>query len=140
MTSYTINLITMKYLDLFDEIPYKDIKEFIHNDDFDDDYFVEIEHLDCERIAWCDTKITFTITINDIEKTFEKVLHYNNSSPFALAIMELEQEQDEEEDESSEESSEGEEEDESIEGEEEDESSEEEEESSEGDNILSRQQ
>ena len=130
MTSYTINLIVMKYLDLFDDLPYKYLKHFIHNDDFDDDYVVEIEHLDCERIAWCDTKITFTLTINDIEKTFEKVLHYNQSSPFALAIMELEQEQDEEEDED--ESSE--------EEQEQDEEDEDEDESSEGDNILSRQQ
>ena len=102
MSSYTINLEMMKYLDLLDDLPYKDIKHFIHNEYFED-YYIDIEHLECDRIAYCETKITFTITINDIDKTFEKILYYNNSSGIALAIMEIQNEDDNEEEQDNEE-------------------------------------
>jgi len=101
-SSYIINLKMMKYLDLLDEIPYKYIKEFIHKND-EVEYVIEMEHLNCESNGYCETNFTFTITINGIERTFKKVLYYNNSSPTALAIMEIENEG-----ESDEETSEGE--------------------------------
>ena len=113
MWSHIINLKMIKYLDLLDETPYKYIKEFIHKHD-EVEYVVEMEHLNCERNGWLETKFTFTITINGIEKTFKKVLHYNNSGPIALAIIEIENEEESEgettddEGESDEETSEGE--------------------------------
>ena len=105
MTTYTMNLHTMKYIDLFDELPYKDVKYFIHNDDFDE-YEVEIEHLYCERIAWCKTKFTFTINIYEIDRTFKRVIYYNTSSPIALALMDIEYNEESEEDGDNEESDE----------------------------------
>jgi len=91
MSNYTnrLSLEQMEYFDLFDEIPYKFIKKLVKMDS-ETDFEVDIEDIECDIIAYCKTKFTFTITINDIDKTFEKILHYNSSSPIAIAIMELE--------------------------------------------------
>jgi hypothetical protein len=130
MTQYInrLSLEQMEYLDLFDDIPYKYVKDLVKMDN-ETDFEVEIEDIYCDRVAWFETKITFTININDIDKTFEKVLYYNNSSPIALAIMELEDNESSGED--NEESSES--------GETSDESSEDEDNEIE-DNLLSRAQ
>jgi hypothetical protein len=96
----------MEFLELFDEIPYKYVKNLVKMES-ETDFEVDIINLECDRVGWCETKFTFTITINDIDRTFEKVLYYNNSSHIALAIIELEY--NESSDESSDESSEDEE-------------------------------
>ena len=89
----------MKELDLFDDIKYKYIKNFIKHDD--DDIKVEIEDLECDRVAWCKTRFKFEIDLGsgngilkiDLEK------EYNSSSPYALMMMDLYEEEEEEEEE-----------------------------------------
>ena len=101
--AYCIPINTMKYLDLFDDIPHKYIKNII---DKDDEYIdVDITDLECDRIAWCNTQFTFKLDINVsggslplmVEKTFKRVLHYNNSSGIALTIMNIQDEEDDDE-------------------------------------------
>ena len=147
MTTYSLRLYTMKYLELFDELPYKDVKYFIHSEDFENEYDVIIEHIYCDRIAYCDTKFTFTINIGGIDKTFEQVLHYSISGAIALAITEIEEneESEEEENEDNEDNENGRIEEENEESDEEEEDEEEEEENGDNDydiedDILSRTQ
>jgi len=95
----------MKELDLFDDIEYKYIKKIIEDDE--DEIEVEIEDLDCDRIAWCKTRFTFKLNINVsggwsplmVDKTFVVDKEYNNSSPYALMMLELQEEEEEEEEE-----------------------------------------
>jgi len=97
------------YLDLFDDIPYKYIKNIIK-----DEYYeleVEITDLECDRVAWCKTKFEFELEINISQgslplynnKKFSKVIEYNTSSPMMLFMLDLqikdEEESSEEEDE-----------------------------------------
>ena len=96
---------TMKNLDLFDNISYKYIKDIINDDD--DFIDVEIERLDCDRVAWCKTQFKFSIPQLYDERfgekyykdaTFTVVKEYNSSSAFALMMCELDEEEEEEED------------------------------------------
>ena len=95
----------MKKLNLFDNISYKYIKDIINNDD--DDIEVEIEYLDCDRVAWCKPRFTFEISQGkvypwDTEDTYKKFVvekEYNSSSAYALMMLELQEEDDEEEEE-----------------------------------------
>ncbi len=96
----------MKELDLFDNISYKYIKDIIKHDD--DDICVEIEDVDCDRVAWCKTRFTFKLNINVsggsmpimVDKEFVVEKEYNGSSAYALMMIELkEEEEDEYEDE-----------------------------------------
>ena len=99
-----LQLSTIEYLDLLDDIPYKYIKKMIHEDD-EDDYEVEITDLKCDRIAYCKTqfKLTLRIDISQgssslyVDKTFTIVKEYNNSSGIALTMLDLYEEDDEEE-------------------------------------------
>jgi hypothetical protein len=99
----------MKKLDLFDNISYKYIKNIIKYDD--NDIEVEIEDLDCDRIAWCKTRFTFKLNIDVsggsmpiiVEKEYVVEKEYNNSSPYALMMIELYEEEEEEEEEEDEE-------------------------------------
>ena len=99
----------MKELALFDNISYKYIKDIIINDD--DDMEVEIEDLDCDRVAWCKTRFTFKLNIDVsggsmpimVEKEYVVEKEYNNSSPYALMMIELYEEEEEEEEEEDEE-------------------------------------
>jgi len=111
MTNYTncIPLATAKWLDLFDDVPYKYLKELLEEEE-DYDFIVEIEDMPCDRVAWCKTSFTFTIEykIYDIinnskkrEKEFTVIKEYNGSSLMALTIIGL-QYPDEEEEESDE--------------------------------------
>ena len=92
----SLKLSTIEYLDLLDDIPYKYIKNMIHEDD-EDDYEVEITDLDCERIAYCKTQFKLTLRINVsqgslpiyVDKTFTIVKEYNNSSGIALTMLDL---------------------------------------------------
>jgi len=91
-----LQLSTIEYLDLLDDIPYKYIKKMIHEDD-EDDYDVEITDLKCDRIAYCKTqfKLTLRIDISQgslpiyVDKTFTIVKEYNNSSGIALTMLDL---------------------------------------------------
>ena len=99
----------MKELDLFDDIEYKYIKKIIQDDE--DEIEVEIERLDCDRIAWCKTRFTFELNINVsggsmpimVDKKFVVEKEYNNSSYYALVMCDLniddeDEEEEEEED------------------------------------------
>tara|TARA_R110000803_G_scaffold153793_1_gene218660 strand:+ start:399 stop:755 length:357 start_codon:yes stop_codon:yes gene_type:complete len=50
---------TMKKLDLFDNISYKNIKDIIDNDD--DGIDVTMLNLECDRVAYCKTRFAFKI-------------------------------------------------------------------------------
>ena len=92
----SLQLSTIEYLDLLDDIPYKCIKKMIHEDD-DDYYDVEIMDLESERVAYCRTqfKISLKIDISQgsspiyVDKTFTIVKEYNNSSGIALTMLDL---------------------------------------------------
>ena len=102
----SLKLSTIEYLDLLDDIPYKYIKNMIHEDD-EDDYEVEITDLDCERIAYCKTqfKLSLKIDISQgslpiyVNKTFTIVKEYNNSSGIALTMLDLYEEDSDSDDE-----------------------------------------
>ena len=93
----SLQLSTIEYLDLLDDIPYKYIKKLIHEDDDEYVYDVEIIDLDCERVAYCRTqfKLTLRIDISQgslpiyVDKTFTIVKEYNNSSGIALTMLDL---------------------------------------------------
>jgi len=99
--NYTITLDDAKYLDLFDDIPYKHLKDCYVNDDTNknDDFLdVEITDLPCDRIAYSKVKIIMQIGyIYDImfgethyrNLKYEKIFEYNNSSGLALKLMEI---------------------------------------------------
>ena len=101
----------MKWLNLFDDIFYKNIKDIIDEDE--DDIEVEIKDMDCDRVAWCKTSFTFTLKINVsggslpiwTEKKYTVEKEYNGSSAMALYIMDLYNEDCEEEEEEEEEGS-----------------------------------
>jgi hypothetical protein len=95
---------SMKKLDLFDNISYKYIKDIINNDD--DEIDIEIKDLDCDRFGYCKTQFTFSIPQLIDERFGEKYYEdakfvvekeYYGSSPFALMMIHL-YENDEEED------------------------------------------
>ena len=102
----SLKLSTIEYLDLLDDIPYKYIKNMIHEDD-EDDYDVEITDLKCDRIAYCKTqfKLTLRIDISQgslpiyVDKTFTIVKEYNNSSGIALTMLDLYEEDSDSDDE-----------------------------------------
>jgi len=99
----SLQLSTIEYLDLLDDIPYKYIKKMIHEDD-DDYYDVEIMDLESERVAYCRTqfKISLKIDISQgsspiyVDKTFTVLKEYNNSSGIALTMLDLYEEDEEE--------------------------------------------
>jgi hypothetical protein len=100
---------TMKKLNLFDNISYKYIKDIIDEDD--NDFEVEIEDLDCDRIAYCKTRFKFEINIDVsggcmpmmVDRKFVVEKEYNSSSAYALMMLELQEEDEEEEEEEEEE-------------------------------------
>ena len=102
-----LKLSTIEYLDLLDDIPYKYIKNMIHEDDDEDVYDVEITDLDCDRIAYCRTqfKLSLKIDISQgssplyVDKTFTIVKEYNNSSGIALTMLDLYEEDSDSDDE-----------------------------------------
>jgi len=59
----SLQLSTIEYLDLLDDIPYKCIKKMIHEDD-DDYYDVEIMDLESERVAYCRTQFKISLKID----------------------------------------------------------------------------
>ena len=93
----SLQLSTIEYLDLLDDIPYKCIKKMIHEDDDEDDYDVEIMDLESERVAYCRTqfKISLNVDISQgslpiyVDKTITIVKEYNNSSGLALTMLDL---------------------------------------------------
>ena len=102
--SYTNCLMVsqMKELQLFDDISYKYIKNIIKYDDYD--IQVEIKDLDCDRIAYCKTSFKFELNIDArvmgwdaiVVKEFVVEKEYNNSSAYALMMIELNEEEEEE--------------------------------------------
>jgi len=100
----SLQLSTIEYLDLLDDIPYKYIKKLINEDD-DDYYDVEITDLKCDRIAYCRTqfKISLNVDISQgslpiyVDKTFIIIKEYNNSSGIALTMLDLYEEDSDDE-------------------------------------------
>ena len=95
----------MKELDLFDNIPYKYIKNIIEDGDYDIE--VEIRDLECDIEGYCKTRFTFEISQGkthswDTKDTYKKFVveaEYNGSSCFALLMCGLDDgEEDEDED------------------------------------------
>ena len=79
---------------ILDNISYKHIKDIIHDEDYDGEYFdVEIKDVECDRVGYCKTQFKFEMN----DKTFVVSIEYSGSSTYALMIMELEAEEDESE-------------------------------------------
>ena len=103
MTEYTncLTLSQMKWLDLFDEMPYGEIKHIIHGDD-DDDFCVEIKDIPMEEDDYrtCRTQITFDLELGEgiykHTKTFKIIKEYDGSSAMALFMIDLRVEEEEE--------------------------------------------
>lgn len=103
--SNCISLNDALYFDLFDEIPYRQVKQFFEkNVDRDEyDFEVEIEDLPCDRPAYGKVQFSFTLTV-DINvngslsimrpKQFTKILEYNTSSGYALKLIDLQEEEE----------------------------------------------
>ena len=95
MTNYTncLTLEQMEYLDLFDNIPYKDVKKLVKLDD-ETDFEVEIKDLPTDSGYMCSTSFTFKLEINIsqgslplmVEKEYCVIKEYNGSSPMAMFI------------------------------------------------------
>jgi hypothetical protein len=112
MTNYTncLSLEQMEWLDLFDTIPYKDIKKIVKMDD-DTDFEVEIKDLPNDCGYMCSTSFTFKIEIDIsqgslplmVVKEYCVIKEYNSSSEMALFMLYLEEEEEEEEEEQEEE-------------------------------------
>ena len=107
MTNYTncLSLEQMEWLDLFDTIPYKDIKKIVIMDD-DTDFEVEIKDLPNDCGYMCSTSFTFKIEIDIsqgslplmVVKEYCVIKEYNSSSEMGLFILTLVEEEEEEED------------------------------------------
>ena len=93
---------SMKYLDLFDDIPYKFIKSY-HDDD---DVEVDIKDMGGNNYNRCTTKFTFELKINVSggcmpiwnNMEFTVVKEYDSTSPYALHIIENLWEEEDEDD------------------------------------------
>ena len=89
----------MEY-DLFDELKYSDIKHAIKY--LDNEIEVKIEDIEYDRVLWTKTRFTFELDVKDGNHTYQKkfkvVKEYNNSSIYALMMMELERDDDDDED------------------------------------------
>ena len=89
-----------KNLNLFDNISYKYIKNIINCDDYDIE--VEIKELDCDRKCYCKTQFKFSIPQLHTKKgkqyykdaTFTLVKEYNSSSPYALMLCGVDEEEE----------------------------------------------
>jgi len=114
MANYTdcIPLATAKWLELFDDIPYKYVKKLLEKNIDEDEYELQVEIEDLPPFGnRCKTSFTFTLDINVsggclpimVKKAFTITKEYHNSSPMALMIMELQYPDEDEEDESDEE-------------------------------------
>jgi hypothetical protein len=92
-----LQLSTIRYLDLLDDVPYKIIKIMIDEGDDEDTYDVEITDLECDRVGYCKTQFKLTLPVNIsqgtlplyVDKTFTSVIEYNTSSGIALTILDL---------------------------------------------------
>ena len=90
----------IEWLDLFDDIPYKYIKDIIKDEDYELE--VEITDVDCDRVAWCKVKFEFKLQIDISQgslplytsKKFSKVIEYNTSSTMASFMLDLQQEEE----------------------------------------------
>lgn len=81
-------LTTMRdLLNIFDDIPYKYIKDIINDDD--DTYNIEIERLDCDKISWYKTRFTFEISQGLDSKKFVVDKEYIGNSIIGLFMYNL---------------------------------------------------
>jgi len=95
-----INVNDALYFDLFDEVPYKWLKEVFAEDTDKDDYDFEVEITDVKpsdlSFKTCSTMFEFELRMLYDEsfgekyyhrKTFTKVIEYGASSPLGLKLM-----------------------------------------------------
>ena len=97
----------MKWLNLFDDIPYKHIKDIINEDD--DAIYVEIEDIPVEDDPCgynkCKTKFIFELKINVSggslplyrDEKFTVIKEYDSSSQYGMYMCDLWEEEEEEE-------------------------------------------
>ena len=91
-----LNMEQIDYLGLFDDIPYGQFKHFIKEESYELE--VKITDLECLRVPLCKTKFEFYLPMSTTrgsttivrEEKFEVIIEYNNSSPMALFIIDLE--------------------------------------------------
>jgi len=106
MPQYTncLMLSQMKWLDLFDDMPYGEIKQVIHGDD-ENDYQVDIQDIEDDECNYRTRKTQFTFDLEHGEgfyrhtKTHKIIKEYDASSPMALFIDDLCLEESDEEEE-----------------------------------------
>jgi len=85
-----------RYFNIFDNIPYKYVKEIITADD-EDEFDVEITDLPCDRPAYCKVSFKFKLRCDICPgsltiwktSTFTVELEYNVCSGYAMALMEM---------------------------------------------------
>ena len=102
-----ISITQALYFDLFDDIPYKWLKEVLNpkNNNNEYDFEIELEVLEHDREAYRKIKFTFELRMKYDEekyyytKKFEKIIEYNTSSEIALELREFNKEEEEEEEE-----------------------------------------
>jgi hypothetical protein len=77
-----------RYFNIFDNIPYKYVKEIITADD-EDEFDVEITDLPCDRAAYCKVSFKFKLAAAIGQREFTVELEYNVCSGYAMALMEM---------------------------------------------------
>ena len=85
-------------MNLFDDIKYEYIKYIIELDD-ETDFEIKIEDMECDEFMKCKTKFTFSLEINSLDQEYVVVKKYDGSSPMAMMIHDLRDEEEEEEEE-----------------------------------------
>ena len=83
----------MKWLNLFDDIPYKYIKGY-HDDD---DMEVYIKDIGGHNYNKCKTKFTFDLAADTGSLRYKVVKEYDSSSNYAMYMLDLWTEEDEDE-------------------------------------------
>jgi len=96
MREYTncLTLYQMKWLYLFDDMPYGEIKHIIHGHD-ENDYEVDIQDIELDECDYRTRKTQFTFDLEHGEgiykhtKTYKIIKEYDASSPMAMFIDDL---------------------------------------------------
>ena len=102
----------MKEHDILDDVPYKCFKKYDDDDEIDVEIYYKEGEINCP--SWSSIVFEFELRYDISEgclplyatEKFKKEITFNNSSPFALFLCDIHEEEEEEEEESEEEESE----------------------------------